>query len=96
MEERDNLYRMRHSAAHLLAMAVLDRHPDAKLGIGPVIEHGFYYDFDLAEPIRPEELPELEEKMRAFINDPVGFNFERKVISRDEAKGLFHNQPYKL
>jgi len=91
--EQDNLYKMRHSAAHLLAMAVLELRPDAKLGIGPVIENGFYYDFDLDSPLTPEDLPALEEKMHGFISQD--FSFERRVVTRDEAEQSQVNQPYK-
>ena len=77
------LYRMRHSLAHVLAQAVLEVRPNAKLGIGPPIESGFYYDFDLTPPLTPEELPDLEQRMRRIIqaNTP----FQRTDLAPDEA-----------
>lgn len=94
MEEFSYLYKMRHSAAHLLAMAVLDRFPDAKLGIGPVIDTGFYYDFELPRPLGPEDLPQLEEKMRSYASEDI--RFEQKPITREDALAHFAHQPYKL
>ncbi len=89
-----DLYKARHSAAHVLAMAILDLIPGAKLGIGPVIDTGFYYDFDLPRPLTPEDLPVLEDKMRKLITQD--FPFTRKVVKREEAITLFKNQPYKV
>jgi threonyl-tRNA synthetase len=86
--------RMRHSAAHVMAQAVLDLFPDARLGIGPPIENGFYYDFDLPRPLTPEDLPKIEERMRENIAADEAF--ERRPISREEALELFKDQPYKL
>jgi threonyl-tRNA synthetase len=86
--------RMRHSAAHVMAEAVVDLFPEAKLGIGPPIENGFYYDFDLPRPLTPEDLPQIEDRMRASI--AADRRFERRPISRDEALELFKDQPYKL
>lgn len=70
---QDKLYAMRHSAAHVLAQAVLEMFPEAKLGIGPVIEHGFYYDFLLPRTLIPEDLEILEDKMRKIINQDQKF-----------------------
>ncbi|OGJ42963.1 threonine--tRNA ligase [Candidatus Peregrinibacteria bacterium RIFCSPLOWO2_01_FULL_48_20] len=70
---KDRLYAMRHSAAHVLAQAVLEMFPDAKLGIGPVIEHGFYYDFLLPRPLIPEDLEILQGKMQKIINQDQTF-----------------------
>ncbi len=92
--ELDSLFKQRHSAAHLLAMAVLAIRPDAKLGIGPVIENGFYYDFDLKEPLTPEDFSALEKSIKKFIKDD--FAFTKKVISRDEALAMFKDQAYKV
>lgn len=92
--EHDSLFRSRHSAAHLLAMAVLKLRPDAKLGIGPVIDTGFYYDFDLEEPLTPEDFSKLEEEMNRLIKED--FSFERKVVSHAEAKEICKDQPLKL
>lgn len=92
--EHDQLFRMRHSAAHLLAMAVLKKYPDAKLGIGPVIDTGFYYDFELTTPLSTDDFNELEVTMQQLIKDD--FAFAVKEVTRDEAKELMTNQPYKL
>ena len=76
------IYRLRHSLAHVLAQAVLEIRPNAKLGFGPPIEHGFYYDFDLDEPLTPEDLPDLEKRMRRIINS--GQTFECEELSAKE------------
>jgi threonyl-tRNA synthetase len=76
------LYRIRHSLAHVLAQAVLEIRPEAKLGFGPPVESGFYYDFDLAPPLTPEELPDLERRMRRIINAKAPF--EREDVAPDE------------
>lgn len=91
-EELD-LARMRHSAAHVLAEAMLEMFPDAKLAIGPAIENGFYYDFDLPRPLSPDDLSEVESRMAAHIS--AGEPFERAELSRDDALRLFADQPYK-
>jgi threonyl-tRNA synthetase len=88
------LYRIRHSAAHVMAQAVLEKFPDGKVAIGPPIEDGFYYDFDLPRALTPEDLESIEKRMRGIIQ--AGVNFEKQVISADEAKKLFHDQPFKL
>ncbi len=85
---------IRHSLSHILAWAIQELYPDVKFGIGPAIENGFYYDFDLPEKISSEDLPKIEEKMRELINE--GVDFEKKEISKQEAKEIFKNQPYKL
>lgn len=72
---------IRHSLAHLLAMAVLELQPDAKLGIGPVIEDGFYYDFDLTTPLTPDDLPKLEAKMRTLIEADLEFTVTKSAIA---------------
>ena len=92
--EMSDLERMRHSAAHVMAEAVLDLFPDAKLAIGPAIEEGFYYDFELPRPLTPEDLETIESQMRELIATD-GF-FQRREISREEAERLFADQPYKL
>ncbi len=94
MNMQPSLENKRHSAAHLLAMAVLKQYPDAKLGIGPTIENGFYYDFDLAHPITPEDLPVLEKTMRELIKNNLGF--ERSELGVAEATKFFEQQPYKV
>lgn len=90
----DSLDRQRHSAAHLLALAVLKLRPAAKLGIGPVIADGFYYDFDLDRPLSPDELPTLEKIMRESI--AANLPFEGRSVSPDEARAAMADQPYKL
>ena len=92
--EESMLYRLRHSAAHIMAQAVLEKFPTAKIAIGPAIEEGYYYDFDLPRPLTPEDLEGIEKRMREIIKS--GVKFERKVISADEAKKIFHDQPYKI
>jgi threonyl-tRNA synthetase len=64
MNREDRLYRMRHSAAHIMAEAVLEMFPEAKFAIGPPIDTGFYYDFELPRALTPEDLPEIERRMR--------------------------------
>ncbi len=85
---------MRHSAAHVMAEAVQSIFPDAKFGIGPAIENGFYYDFDLPRRLSPDDLPLIEAKMREIIaaNTP----FVREEVTKEEARQLFAAQPYKL
>jgi len=85
---------MRHSAAHVLAQAVQDLHPEARLGIGPPVENGFYYDFDVNDPFSPEDLKALEQKMRQIIKQ--GQRFSRRVVSDDEARDELAAEPYKL
>ncbi|TET55594.1 MAG: threonine--tRNA ligase [Dehalococcoidia bacterium] len=94
-KERDEqLERMHHSAAHIMAEAVQCVFPEAKFGIGPTIENGFYYDFELPRPLTPEDLPVIESKMREIINQNAPFVTQE--IDKDEARGLFATQPYKL
>ncbi|MDA8217245.1 MAG: threonine--tRNA ligase, partial [Dehalococcoidales bacterium] len=87
---------MRHSAAHILAEAVQQMFPDAKLGIGPAIEDGFYYDFELPRTLTPEDFDEIERRMATIVKADVPF--EREELPRDEAKRLFDQlgQPYKV
>jgi threonyl-tRNA synthetase len=92
--EASALYRIRHSAAHIMAQAVLEKFPDGKVAIGPAIEDGFYYDFDLPRALTPEDLESLEKRMRGIIQSKVAF--ERKVVSAEQAKEIFHDQPFKL
>lgn len=92
--EDSDLYRIRHSAAHVMAQAVLEMFPEAKYTIGPPVENGFYYDFDLPRPLTLEDLKAIEKRMRQIIAGRFGF--ERKVVSADEARTIFKNQPYKL
>ncbi len=85
---------MRHSCAHVLAQAVQDLFPDAKLGIGPPIENGFYYDFDVAQPFHPEDLERIEKRMREIVK--AGQRFVRRAVSDDAAKAELAGEPYKL
>ncbi len=87
---------LRHSASHVLATAVLEMFPEAKFGIGPAIENGFYYDFELPRTLIPEDLPILEEKMKAIIK--ANYPFERAEISIEEARKDFKKlgQDYKI
>jgi threonyl-tRNA synthetase len=93
-DEASALHRIRHSTAHIMAEAVLEKFPDGKVAIGPAIEDGFYYDFDLPRPLTPEDLASIEKRMRAIIQSKV--KFERKVISAEEARDIFRDQPFKL
>ncbi len=91
----DDLHRIRHSAAHVMAQAVMEMFPgEAKLAIGPAIEDGFYYDFDLPRALTPEDLEAVEKRMREIIAG--NFPFKREVLSADEAIWQFADQPYKL
>lgn len=96
METIDKLHNIRHSLAHLLAIAVLEKYPKAKLGIGPVIDNGFYYDFEFSNGYTPtpEDLKSFERAMRKMINK--GLPFEGREVSLGDAKKLFAGQPYKL
>src|SRR5699024_3733878 len=86
---------IRHSCAHVLAQAVQDKFPEAKLGIGPPIENGFYYDFDVAEPFTPEDLKDLEKRMKKIIKAGQRFS-RREYASLDEARAELADEPYKL
>ena len=94
MSKDERLERLRHSAAHIMAEAVLEMFPDAKIGIGPPIDTGFYYDFGLPRALTPDDLPVIEEKMRRRVKSDVPF--VREEVSKDEARKLFAEQPYKL
>ena len=92
--EDSRLYRVRHSAAHIMAQAVMEKFPEAKIAIGPPIEDGFYYDFDLPRPLTPEDLEEIEKRMKEIIKGRHPFQF--RVLEADEARQIFKDQPYKL
>ena len=92
--EESKLYRVRHSAAHVMAQAVLEKFPKGKVAIGPPIEDGFYYDFDLPRPLTPEDLEEIEARMREIIKNDSPF--VREEVSADQAREIFADQPYKL
>ena len=85
---------MRHSTAHVLAQAVQDLFPEAKLGIGPPIENGFYYDFDVAQPFGPDDLKRIEARMRAIVKQ--GQRFSRRPVSDEQARAELAGEPYKL
>ncbi len=92
--ENDHLHRARHSAAHVMAQAVLEKFPGGKVAIGPAIESGFYYDFDLPRPLTPEDLAEIEARMRQIIAE--GHDFVYQEVDEAEARRIFADQPYKL
>ncbi len=92
--EESYLYRIRHSAAHIMAQAVLEMFPEAKYTIGPPIENGFYYDFDLPRNLTPEDLEKIEKRMRQIVQGK--HEFKKTVLSAEEAKHVFADQPYKL
>jgi threonyl-tRNA synthetase len=85
---------LRHSTAHVLAQAVQDLFPHAKLGIGPPVENGFYYDFDVPQPFTPDDLKKIENRMRQIVKQ--GQLFERRVVTEDEARIEEKDEPYKL
>ncbi|OQA41711.1 MAG: Threonine--tRNA ligase [Spirochaetes bacterium ADurb.Bin315] len=94
MHEHDRLDTLRHSMAHVMAEAVLELFPGTQIAIGPAIENGFYYDFDLPRPLVNEDLETITEKMKAIIAEDL--TFEKKVVTRSEARDLFKDQVYKL
>ncbi|MET3707484.1 threonine--tRNA ligase [Arthrobacter sp. UYEF6] len=94
IDSPDGLDVLRHSTAHVMAQAVQQLRPDAKLGIGPYITDGFYFDFDVAEPFTPEDLKTLEKMMLKIVNQNQ--KFVRRVVSEDEAREAMKNEPYKL
>ncbi len=89
-EKITEIEKMRHSFAHVLAHAVLRIFPDAKLGIGPAIENGFYYDFDLPRQLTPEDLPKIEKEMQDIISKEMPF--QQVILNRDEAMDVLHQQ----
>ncbi|MCA9844935.1 MAG: threonine--tRNA ligase, partial [Dehalococcoidia bacterium] len=94
LPKAERLSRMRHSAAHVLAEAMVDLMPDAELGIGPPIENGFYYDFRLPRSLTEEDLAWLDERMRKSI--AANHEFQMAAITRDEAQSRWKDQPFKL
>jgi threonyl-tRNA synthetase len=85
---------IRHSCAHVMAQAVQELFPKARLGIGPPVENGFYYDFDVPSPFTPEDLDRIEKRMREIVKQ--GQRFARRVVSEDEARAELAAEPYKL
>jgi threonyl-tRNA synthetase len=94
IDSPDGLNVLRHSTAHVMAQAVQQLRPDAKLGIGPYITDGFYFDFDVAEPFTPEDLKTLEKMMQKIINQNQ--KFVRRVVTEDQAREAMKDEPYKL
>jgi len=92
--EESDLYKIRHSAAHVMAQAVLEMFPEGKIAIGPPIEDGFYYDFDLPRSLTPEDLEAIERRIREIIAGDYAFS--RRELSAEEARKLFTDQDYKL
>lgn len=100
-QQYDDYYKIRHSTAHVMAQAVIERFPNAKIAIGPPIKDGFYYDFDLGRladgslrTFTPEDLQEIEKRMRQIVAGRHPFH--KRVLSAAEARALFAGQPYKL
>ncbi len=90
----DGRYILRHSTAHVMAQAVQDLFPQAKLGIGPPVENGFYYDFDVDRPFTPEDLKAIEGRMRQIVRQ--GQLFSRRVVTGEQAREELADEPYKL
>lgn len=94
-ENHENqLLRIRHSASHVMAQAVLEIFPEGKFAIGPATDDGFYYDFDLPRPLTPEDLEKIEARMREIIKEEHPFVYQE--VSADQARAQFQDQPYKL
>jgi len=93
-DEVSELQRARHSASHVMAQAVTEMFPGAKLGIGPAIDDGFYYDFDLPRPLTSEDLTQLETRMKDLIREDLPF--VREDITLEVAREVFRDQPYKM
>lgn len=95
-QQSEKLHNLRHSMAHILASAVVEMFPKAQLGVGPVIENGFFYDFLLPRPLTPEDLAKLEKRMRELVKQKLAF--ERQELSIGEAKKFFESgkQPFKV
>lgn len=94
IDSQDGLNILRHSAAHVMAQAVQSINPEAKLGIGPPITDGFYYDFDVQDPFTPEDLKAVEKAMDRIVRQ--GQRFQRRVVTEDEARAELAGEPYKL
>ncbi|MCP4168037.1 MAG: threonine--tRNA ligase [Chloroflexi bacterium] len=100
-QQYDVYYKIRHSTAHVMAQAVIERFPDAKVAIGPPIKDGFYYDFDLGREddgslrtFSPEDIEAIEKRMRQIVSGR--YPFDKRVVSAEEALDLFSDQPYKV
>jgi threonyl-tRNA synthetase len=93
MATEDGRAILRHSTAHVMAQAVQEIFPEAKLGIGPPIENGFYYDFDVPKPFEPDDLKRIEARMRQIVKQ--GQRFSRRVVTEDQARSELAGEPYK-
>lgn len=94
IDSEDGRAIVRHSAAHVMAQAVQELFPEAKLGIGPPVENGFYYDFDVSRPFAPDDVKAIEQRMREIVK--AGQRFSRRVVSEDDAYAELALEPYKL
>ena len=94
LNDEEQLFRMRHSAAHILAEAMLEKFPDAKYAIGPPVDDGFYYDFELPRSLTPDDLVELQKRMTQSVRANLPIHGEQ--IDKDAAREIFSDQPYKL
>lgn len=94
LNKEQRLYRIRHGLAHVMAQAVLEMFPEGKIAIGPPIENGFYYDFDLPRPLTDADLKTIEKRMKKILKKRHEFHY--RELSAEEAKELFSDQPYKL
>ena len=92
--DHEGLEVLRHSTAHVLAQAVQEMYPEAKLGIGPYIQDGFYYDFDVDEPFTPEDIKAIQKRMMRIVK--AGQTFDRRAVDEDQARQELHDEPYKL
>lgn len=92
--ETQKIETIRHSLSHILAYAIQELYPGTKLGMGPAIENGFYYDFDFSRAPAPQDLPRIEKKMRELMRQSI--SFEKKSTTKEEGRISFANQPYKL
>ena len=91
---KDKLHKLRHTGAHILAQAVTELFPKVKLGIGPVIENGFYYDFDKKEGFSPEDLKKIEKRMKEIVKENL--KLKKLTISKLKAKNLLKGEKYKF
>jgi threonyl-tRNA synthetase len=94
IDSEDGRAILRHSTAHVMAQAVQELYPEARLGIGPPVENGFYYDFDVPEPFHPDDLSRIDKRMQQIVKE--GQSFSRRVVSDDEARDELAAEPYKL
>ncbi|HEX5770756.1 MAG TPA: threonine--tRNA ligase [Nocardioidaceae bacterium] len=94
IDSEDGRNILRHSTAHVMAQAVQELYPEAKLGIGPPVTDGFYYDFDVAEPFKPEDIEKIESRMKKIVKE--GQKFARRAVSDEAARQELAHEPYKL